>query len=245
MLEYLLNFLLGLGIGLIAGLFGVGGGFLIVPTLMLSGLPFHSAVGTSLMCITISSLSSAYTHFRERRVLFRVALLLAAASVPMAVLGSLVSGHLNERLGRALFAILLFYVAYTFSRGGEAKEVRDGNIDVSYYRASGVGAFSGFISGLLGVSGGVLNVPLLHTFVRLPVKYAVGTSSVALFFTSLAAAYTHYRMGQVDISTALAFSPGLILGSLAGAHLVSFIPSRKLKKAFLVLLIVVALKMLL
>jgi len=247
MLEYLLNFLLGLGIGLIAGLFGVGGGFLIVPTLTLTGVPMNIAIGTSLACITISSLSSATMHMREGRVLYRVALLTAAFSIPMAVLGSYASARINERVLRVLFAILLLYLAYSFaksrSKGGTEEGASPGAI--KYSRVPFIGAFSGLASGLLGVSGGIINVPLFHNLARIPLKYAVGTSSFALFFTSLAAAYTHYTLGQVDVAITLTVTPGLIIGSLIGAYLVSRVPSKKLKIGFAGLLVIIALKMLL
>jgi len=247
MMEYLLNFLLGLGIGLIAGLFGVGGGFLIVPTLTFTGVPMNIAIGTSLACITISSLSSAAMHMREGRVLYRVALLTAAFSIPMAVLGSYASTMVDEKILRILFAILLLYLAYSFTKHKDRRNPEDEEpaADIKYSRVPFIGAFSGVASGLLGVSGGIINVPFFHNLARIPLKYAVGTSSFALFFTSLAAAYTHYTLGQVDIIITLTVTPGLIIGSLIGAYLVSKVPSEKLKIGFAGLLVIIALKMLL
>ena len=244
MLQYFLDFIIGLGIGLMAGLFGVGGGFLIVPTLVMMGLPVHQAIGTSLACITISALSSAYTHLRRGTVLYRVVLIKEAFSIPFAVIGAYLSSLLPGRVLRVVFAFLLLYLAYRLLRRNEVAP-REKPESVNYLRVPLVGILSGLVSGLLGISGGVLNVPLFNTFVGLPMRYAIGTSSLALFFTALAGAIEHYRLGQVNLSTAMLLAPGLILGAHFGARLAHSVSQAKLKRGFAALLIIVALRMLL
>ncbi|WP_367884471.1 sulfite exporter TauE/SafE family protein [Thermococcus sp. JCM 11816] len=65
----------------------------------------------------------------------------------------------------------------------------------------------------MGVSGGILNVPLFHTLVGIPIKYAVGTSSLALLFTALAGTFEHWRLGHVQPNIVLFLAPpGLIMG---------------------------------
>jgi hypothetical protein len=243
MIQYLVDFVLGLAIGGVAGLLGVGGGFLIVPTLTLMGLPVHQAIGTSLACITISSLSSAYTHLKKGAVLFRVVIVKESFSVPSAVLGAYLAAMLPEGILRGIFAFLLMYLAYTMVRSRECS-ARTGTTGVRYRRVPLVGVISGLTSGLLGISGGVLNVPLFHTFIELPMRYAVGTSSLALFFTAFAATWTHYHLGQVRVETALLLAPGLIIGAHIGAKAAHSVSPTKLKLAFALLLILVALKML-
>ena len=244
MLAYLLDFVIGLGIGFIAGLLGVGGGFLIVPTLVLLGEPIHVAIGTSLACITISSLASAYTHIRKGAVLFRIVLVKEAFSVPFALIGAYLSALMPEGYLRAVFAFLLFYLAYSLLRRRmECHEIKEG--EVKYNRVPLVGIFSGLASGLLGISGGVLNVPLFHTFVGIPMRYSVGTSSLALFFTALAATVAHYRLGQVDLHTALLLAPGIILGAHLGATTAHRLEPSTLRKTFAGLLILIGIKMLL
>ena len=243
MIQYLIDFVTGLAIGAIAGLLGVGGGFLIVPTLTLMGLPVHQAIGTSLACITISALSSAYTHLKKNAVLFKVVILKESFSVPSAVLGAYLAAMLPEKVLRAIFSFLLMYLAYTMIKKREC-HAQDGTAGVKYHRVPFVGVISGLTSGLLGISGGVLNVPLFHTFIDLPMRYAVGTSSLALFFTAFAATWAHYHLGQVRVETALLLAPGLILGAHFGAKTAHSVSPKRLKLAFAVLLVLVALKML-
>ncbi|ASJ04489.1 MULTISPECIES: sulfite exporter TauE/SafE family protein [Thermococcus] len=243
MLNPVMAVLIGALIGTVAGLFGVGGGFLIVPSLVFLGLPIHLAIGTSLACITISSLSSAYAHIRAGRVLYRVAFLKEVFSIPAAMVGAYLSGMLNPNVLEAVFGVLLMYVAYAFVRRNSVRA--RGDLRIDYRKVPLIGALSGLTSGLLGVSGGILNVPLFHTLAGLPVNYAVGTSSLALFFTALVGTATHYTLGQVDVETALLLSPGLIIGAALGARLVPRLHPRRFKLLFSALLVLVAIRLLL
>ena len=244
MLNYLFDFVIGLGIGFIAGLLGVGGGFIIVPTLVLLGEPIHVAIGTSLACITLSSFASAYAHLRRNAVLFKVVLVKEVFSVPFALVGAYLSAMMPENYLRTIFALILFYLARTLLKHGTGCHEMDEK-EVKYKRIPFVGILSGLTSGLLGISGGVLNVPLFHAFVGLPMRYAVGTSSLALFFTALAATVAHYRLGQVDLHTALLLTPGILIGAHIGAVTAHRIEPSTLRKVFAGLLLVVAVRMLL
>jgi uncharacterized membrane protein YfcA len=244
MFQYLLDFIIGLGIGFIAGLLGVGGGFLIVPTLVILGEPIHLAIGTSLACITISALASAHTHLRKGAVLFRVVIIKETFSMPFAIIGAYLSSLIPARPLKVIFAGLLFYLTYSLFRSrGECHKETAG--EINYRRVPVVGILAGLTSGLLGISGGVLNVPLFHTYINLPMRYAVGTSSLSLFFTALAGTIGHYRLGQVDLHTALLLAPGLIIGAHYGALTVHRVRPVLIKRIFAVLLVIVALKMLL
>jgi len=148
-------------IGSLAGLFGIGGGFLMVPLLTLMGLPIHAAIGTSLACIVIGSLASSYGHLRKKRILFRVSALKELFSVPFAVIGAYMTILFTTPQLAALFSVLLVYVAYRMTKRNKPAE----NIRKFRIRYSGiplVGAVSGFTSGLLGIGGGIMNVPLFY-----------------------------------------------------------------------------------
>lgn len=242
--PYIIDFTVGFIIGMLAGLFGVGGGFLIVPTLVLMGLPIHTAIGTSLACISISSLGSASMHMKEGRVLYRVVVLKELFSVPSAVAGAYLSGVLSERVLRTAFAGVLLYVAYKFLKHRNGEDAEDSK-RIKLHNVTLVGVVAGLSSGLLGISGGILNVPLFHALAGVPIEYAVGTSSIAIFFTALAGTWGHYRLGQVDLSTALLLAPGMIVGAIIGARLITRIHPKKFKLAFSAILMILALKLLL
>ena len=243
MISYLFDFALGVAIGMIAGLFGVGGGFLIVPTLTFIGLPIHTAIGTSLACIAISSFASAYTHVKKRKVLFKVVAIKEAFSIPAALIGAHITTFLNEASLRSIFSVLLFYLAYKMAIT-PSKSHNEENVRINYKNVPIVGVLSGFVSGLLGISGGILNVPLFHVLVGIPVRYSIGTSSVALFFTALAGTYGHFKAGNVDIETAFLLAPGLIIGAYLGARSAHTLHPERLKRWFAFILVLIGIKML-
>lgn len=103
---------IGLGAGLLAGLFGIGGGVVIVPAMvLLAGFDQHVAQGTSLLVIIPSAMLGTWTHHRHARFLVRDAAVLAAGGVVGALVGSLTALSLDEELLRRLFALLILAVA--------------------------------------------------------------------------------------------------------------------------------------
>lgn len=111
-LEVLLLLGIGLSAGLMAGLFGVGGGVIIVPAMvLLAGFDQHVAQGTSLLVIIPSALLGSVTHHRRRRFTFRDAALLAAGGVLGALAGSVTALELDDVLLRRMFALLILFAA--------------------------------------------------------------------------------------------------------------------------------------
>jgi len=243
MLQYILNIFIGFFIGLLAGLFGVGGGFLIVPVLTLMGLPIHDAIGTSLACISMSSFASAYGHLKRKNVFFKVVVLKEAFSIPSALFGAYITAFLNTRQLSAIFGFALIYVTYKLIKKPEIVSTKK-KVKVDYKKVPLVGVISGFSSGLLGISGGILNVPLFYSL-GLPIHYAIGTSSVALFFTALAGVIGHYALGQVHFDKAILLAPGLILGGFSGARLAHNTHPERLKIGFSLIFIIIAIRMIL
>ncbi|WP_256957751.1 sulfite exporter TauE/SafE family protein [Thermococcus litoralis] len=86
--------------------------------------------------------------------------------------------------------------------------------------------------------------PLFHVLVDIPVRYSIGTSSVALFFTALAGTYGHLKAGNVNIETALLLAPGLVIGAYLGARSAHTLHPEKLKRWFALILVLIGVKML-
>ena len=108
----------GLGVGFLTGFFGVGGGFLIVPALVLAlGLPMHLAVGTSLLAIALNSLWGLLGNLRFGTLDWTLTLLFAAGGLVGVVAGGKLAGRLPEKTLRQAFALLIVGIAvYTFAR---------------------------------------------------------------------------------------------------------------------------------
>jgi len=246
LLKYVSYFAVGIFIGILAALFGLGGGFLIVPTLNLLGVEMHHAVGTSSAAVVFTSLSSALAYSRQGRIHYKVGLLLASTAVIGAYIGAWLTSFISAAQLKVIFGLALVVVAVRIYRKKTAEpgEVKLEEVGVNYRLVPIGGFFAGIASGLLGVGGGIINVPFL-TYLGLPIHYAVATSSFAIVFTATAGALKHYAMGNVETQWLVLLVPGLIIGAQLGAGIAKRTKASSLKRAFAVVMALLALRMIL
>ncbi|ADT83706.1 sulfite exporter TauE/SafE family protein [Thermococcus barophilus] len=246
MLRYISYFAVGVVIGILAALFGLGGGFLIVPTLNLLGVEIHHAVGTSSAAVVFTSLSSALAYSRQKRVHYKVGLLLASTAIIGAYIGAWMTSLLNPAQLKVIFGATLILVAIRIYRKktAEPSEVKLEDVKINYKLVPVGGFFAGIASGLLGVGGGIINVPFL-VWLGMPIHYAVATSSFAIVFTAASGAIKHYMMGNVEAQWLVLLVPGLIIGAQLGAKIAKRTKASNLKRAFAVVLALLALRMIL
>lgn len=248
----------GLIIGVLTGMFGVGGGFMVVPMLkLLFGIDYQLAVGSSL-CFTIgASASGAARHIRLRNFEPRSMTILAAASMLGAMLGGTLNEALKNHVGpesytqfmHGLFVLMLVATAYvTFSGAGKAKHQRSllqmiilgPRINLPAAKLAGVslpglvivGVFIGIMTGMMGIGGGVLYVPLLILVVGLNPHQAVGTSLGVVVFGSIAGTVKYAMMDQVSLIVAIALLIGSAVGIQIGAHICRRMPGTRLRQSF-------------
>jgi uncharacterized membrane protein YfcA len=253
---WLLFLLVGAAGGFTAGLFGVGGGLVIVPTLyflwrtdpVLGPEVMHFAVATSLACIVITSLSSTWTHWRARRLQFERLPWLAGAvsvgSVSAVVLANWAPTH-ALKLGFGVFALItcLSMLRPTRSAARQTGLARP--------ELMGAGAFIGHVSTLLGVSGGAMTVPYL-VLRGVDMRQAVVVSSaVAIPIALIGAAglaftgpQTAQTLGYVHLHAFFGISAVSLLFANWGARLSQRMDKRKLQLYFAGFLALVALHML-
>lgn len=258
----LLLVLSGLGAGAFGAILGLGGGVLIVPLLTLAfGLPLTAAVGTSLICVIATSTGAAAHNLRAGRADVRLGITLAAGTVVGAAVGGVIAGILPERILAALFAMLLAYTAASMARGvlrptrttaESATEIDatapDGSLAPAYRRrrlplAVAGSLAAGNVSGLLGVGGGVVTVPLVHLGMGAPLPVAVATSNFMIGMTAAAGAYAYLFRGDIDPLVAGPAVVGVAIGAAAGARLGPRIRARWLAALFVVVLGYVAVQM--
>ncbi|WP_010477007.1 sulfite exporter TauE/SafE family protein [Thermococcus zilligii] len=246
MLRYLGYFGVGVLIGALASMFGLGGGFLIVPVLNLLGVEMHHAVGTSSAAVVFTSLSSAIAYQRQRRIHYKAGLLLALTAVPGAYIGAWATAYISASQLKVIFGTVLLLVAIRIYRkkSAEPHEVRIEEVKLDYGLILLGGLIAGIASGLLGVGGGVINVPFL-TAMGMPIHYAVATSSFAIVFTATSGALKHYMMGNVEVEWLLLLVPGLIIGAQIGARIAKRTRASSLSKGFAVVLALLAIRMVL
>lgn len=246
-------FLLGAAVAATGTLIGAGGGFLLVPILLLGlGLPAKLAVGTSLTMVFFNALAGSISYARQRRVDYGSGIWFALATIPGAVFGAHLVGWLSDErfsavFGALLMATALFLVFRPRLPGSPAAATADrpagrrwGTVTrtftdgfgeehrLRYSMPLGLAASTavGVLSSLLGIGGGILHVPIMIYGLGFPVHVAVATSHFILAISAAVGAATHWSLGQVAPGVSVALSAGALLGAPVGAQLAPRVPER-------------------
>jgi uncharacterized protein len=266
--QELLALLAALGAGVFGALVGVGGGIIVVPLLAVGlGVPLHNAIAVSLLGVIAVSTSASANYLAAGLVSRRIGLALLVATTLGGIVGGFVAGLVDARVLSALFGVVLIVVALRMLFGREPVEPelidepgplefdatyiepRTGR-EVAYrVRNFGIGSvvsvFAGVLSGLLGVGGGIINVPTMNSLMGVPIRVAVTTSTYMLGATAVASAVLYFSRGEIDPALAGAVVVGSVLGGRIGARLQHRLPQRALVLIFVGVAVFFAFQMLL
>ena len=223
-------------LGIIAGaagsLTGIGGGLIITPVLTLGfGVPIHQAIATSLCCVIATSSGAAASYIEQHLSDIRLGMTLELATTVGAISGSLVAAILSRDALAILFALLLTYAGATMVRRSLVVEGTHSETSEPYQvkrlplGLCGSGA-AGVISGMLGVGGGVIKVPMMYLVMGVPFKVATATSNFMIGVTAAASAFIYYARGDVRPLITAPTAVGVFLGAAVGARLLRRTPSR-------------------
>jgi uncharacterized membrane protein YfcA len=247
-------------IGIAAALTGVGGGIFIVPVLnLLYGFAIVTATATSLATIVLTSIASTVNYVKQNRVYFKAGLVLALATAPGAYLGAQLTtiGVVKQYLG-TVFGIFLLIVAIQMvyralsTRKSERCGQKDNVFETSLLKnARKVGIalllsfFGGLSSGLLGIGGGVLLVPIMCYALDFPIHFAIPTSMFIMIFTSISGVTNYALQGVINPLFALYLGVGSIFGAQVGAYASKKLSSKSLLLVFAAMLIIASVNMIL
>lgn len=231
---------------MLSGLFGVGGGVVIVPGLTLGmGLAQHAAVATSLAAILIIAPAALIGYVLDGAVAYGAALTIAVGSVAGAFLGVPLSHRIPAVRLRQVFAVLLLVIAVRLALPSPDAEGTALALGVGSAAALvGLGLVAGVLSTLLGVGGGIVVVPALVVLFGVSPHLAEGTSLLVILPTALVGARGHGGRGVTDWHLGLLLGAGGVFGGLLGAQLALALPAVWLSRLFAVLLVAVAVRML-
>jgi uncharacterized protein len=263
----LILFAVGIMAGILSGLFGVGGGIVIVPSLLAvyafvgfdSPYLVHIAIATSLFTIIFTSLSSAHKHFSHGNVDWHAAIIIGISSAVTIYLFSKVAILLPGDVLKKIFSVVLVIVAVKMLLDKKNKHQNpDGtekDVKFNKWVCIGIGMLSGAIAAFSGLGGGVFVIPLMHYLMRFPFKKAIGTSSAAILFTAVAGVISYffnmpeganpipYSFGMVDTLAALPIVAASIPFARLGVYINKKTHHYVLTKLFAVFILIVSIKL--
>lgn len=252
---------LGVVIGLLLALTGAGGGILAVPLLVFGvHLGVAQAGPIALMAVGMAAGIGALLGLRAGTVRYKAALLIAGAGMLLSPVGLWLAGRIDNRWLSLVFAVVLLYVAWKTWRGarGPASTGAPAVAPVCarspatsrfiWTRPCAValglsGTVAGFLSGLLGVGGGFVMVPVLKRYTDLTMQSVVATSLAVIALVSVTGVAASAASGAVDWNIALPFSGGAIAGMLAGRTVSARLAGPQLQMGFAAIAAIVALTM--
>ena len=203
--------------GVLSGLFGVGGGIVMTPGIeVLLGAPPIVALATPLPVIFPTALAGALAYRKRGETDTRAAAWLIGPGLVGATLGAWLTDRIDTRLLLVATAILLGWQATALLR---TRERRIAPRAATPPILAGIGAIAGLVSGLLGIGGGLVIVPLLAGWVGMPLKRALGTSLLAIVALVIPGTVVHAALGHLDIGIGLAVVVGAVPGARLGAAL--------------------------
>jgi uncharacterized membrane protein YfcA len=232
---------LGYAVGAYGTMVGAGGGFLIVPFLLLAYHVDHAhAAGTGLAVVFLNAASGTFSYARQKRIDYRAGFIFAIACLPGSIAGAFMAELFTGRLFNITFGVVLLAISVLLvwrpaqDREHVADEIwehksfhitthlSDSEGQVFKYRYNWlVGVilsfFVGFASSILGIGGGIIHVPVLVYLLGFPPHMATATSHFILAITAGVGATTHMALGHVLLWPAALLGIGVIGGAQIGA----------------------------
>ncbi|WP_409251872.1 sulfite exporter TauE/SafE family protein [Bacillus sp. SCS-153A] len=267
-MEWIVLVLIGLFAGALGALVGLGGGVIIVPALvyfggytnLLEDLGPQVAVGTSLIIMIFTGLSSTLSYIKHKTVDYKSGLLFFIGAGPGSIIGALVNRTFNMESFNLYFGFFMILVSFilmirnrikpieTFKTSSYQRNFTDAEgkeYTYGFPPALGVAIafFVGFASGLFGIGGGSLMVPAMILIFLFPPHVAVATSMFMVFLSALVSSATHIYLGNINWLYALAIIPGAWFGAKGGAYLNSKLQSAALVTILRVILVLIGIRL--
>jgi uncharacterized protein len=249
-MTLLLLTFIGLLTGIIAGILGIGGGVLIVPILTFWQVLLVQATATSLVGVLLSAISGSYQNWRKGQLNGPAALGFALFGIPTAVLGAELGSRLPNAWLAFGFAALMGLTIYLLDlkrRLAPHHQTSADRIAIPIKHdlrsVAGIGLFTGILSGLFGIGGGAVMVPLQMLLLSEPIKSAVRTSLGAIVLIATSGLAKHTLEGNVLWPQGICLAIGGMVGAQIGTRILPRLSDQLVNLLFRLLLILLALYM--
>jgi len=265
-LEGVVLFLIGLISGTFGSVVGLGGGVIIVPSLLFFqslGLFSHplspqNAVGISLMVMIFTAFAATLFNYKQKRVDVKSGLFFFLASGSAATIGAMINKYIQLKQFYILFGIVMLFITYMLTRQNKMKpknvkwsvirEYIDGEgnkYEYGYNKlvAFSITGFAGLLAGLFGIGGGAILVPMMVILFRFPPHVATATSMFIILMSASIGSVSHIILGNIIFLYVLFIGPGAFIGGRLGSLIASKLSSKTLVTLLQVIIILVAIQM--
>lgn len=238
--------LIGFVIGTIGTLIGAGGGFILVPLLIILQPTFspETITAISMAVVACNAISGSVAYMSSKRVDYKAGIIFALCTIPGSILGVLTTKIIPRDVFDIIFGIVLLALAvFLFFKGGKKEVInkpvtaRKGWVhqhlvdkwnetyDYSYDIRKGtiLSVFVGYFSPLLGIGGGIIHVPAMAEWLRFPVHIATATSHFILAIMATVSVIVHIYGGSYNDPLILKMTIGLVIGVIPGAQLGAYL----------------------
>ena len=233
----LIGFLVG-GFGALAG---IGGGVILAPLVALYyGVPMHQAIGVSLVSVIATSTATSALYVEQHVTDIRLGMTLELATTVGALIAALMARYIDRRTLAVMFAIFLAYSSLSMVRKawGSRSLVEDKPVTDYTVRRYPLGLLASLIaggfSGLLGIGGGPIKVPVMYLFMNVPLRVATATSNFMIGVTAATSAVVFWGRGDVNLTMAAPLVAGVFAGSLLAARV-----KHRVREVYILILLIV------
>ena len=247
--NFYILLIVGFSIGTVGTLIGAGGGFILVPLLIIfyPELTSEQITAISMAVVACNAISGSAAYMSAKRVDYKAGVVFALFTIPGSILGVLTTKVIPRNIFDVIFGVVLFALAvFLFVRGGKkvtsskpllvqkgwvTTELTDKwkekyNYSYDIRKGSLLSVFVGYFSPLLGIGGGIIHVPAMVEWLRFPVHIATATSHFILAFMATATVLVHFYNGSYNDPTISHMVLGLAIGVIPGAQLGAFLSRR-------------------
>lgn len=243
-MEILVVLLIGLVAGVLSGMFGIGGGIVIVPALIvLASFSLPMASGTSLAALLLPvGIFACLQYYKAGYLSIKTSGVIALGLLGGVYFGAELALSMDQTILKMIYGMFLLYVSWLFIDIPEllkfkkaiaepAEDEKNKNVNLSLLLA--LGLFAGLLSGLFGIGGGIVITPFLMTVFKFHPKKAIGTSLGALLLpVGLPGVIVYNQAGNLNLTYGAMIALGIVFGAIVGAKITISLPAKKVKRIY-------------
>ena len=227
MIELIELIFLGVGVGVLSGFFGIGGGTILVPSLLLMGYQIKDAIGISVVQMIFSSIYGSYLNNKKGTLDSAMVVTIGVGGFFGAFLSGFVASGFNDK---TLEIIFLFFVLFAIARLFFKTETKVIHKKVNRAILFLIGLFLGTFSMIIGVGGSIILVPILVGFLHVDLKKAIPAGLFFVVFSSISGLISHSLSREIDFQSGIVIGLASFIGVYAGIHLKDIVEHELQKK---------------